>query len=242
MNDNHENENKNENGNTREPLTKKVAKFSAFIYLGLAITVVIVATVGIFSISYDYETSLPQISFPELNTDIDVSLPQTVITPPENSDTPVGNEQSGIDAEISEPAPRVMYYAPVEGEIIKSHSMDKLVFSETMGDYRVHNGIDIACEQGSEVISFSDGTVSAITHDYFYGTTVAVSHERGIVSYYMNLDPELAEGIAVGSDILAGQVIGCVGTSARIEASDPPHLHFEMTANGSPIDPEPELP
>ena len=90
MNDNHENENKNENGKVSEPLTKRIAKFSAFIYLGLAITVVIVATVGIFSISYDYETSLPPISFPELNTDIDVSLPQNVITPPEISDTPVG--------------------------------------------------------------------------------------------------------------------------------------------------------
>lgn len=242
MNDNHENENKNENGKVSEPLTKRIAKFSAFIYLGLAITVVIVATVGIFSISYDYETSLPPISFPELNTDIDVSLPQNVITPPEISDTPVGNEQSGVDAEISEPAPRVMYYTPVEGEIIKSHSMDKLVFSETMGDYRVHNGIDIACEHGSEVISFSDGTVSAITHDYFYGTTVAIAHEQGVVSYYMNLDPELAEEIAVGSEVLAGQVIGTVGTSARIEANDPPHLHFEMTVNGSYIDPEPELP
>lgn len=242
MNDNHENENKNENGKSCEPLTKRVAKFSAFIYLGLAITVVIVATVGIFSISYDYEASLPPISFPELNTDIDVSLPQNVITPPEISDTPVGNEQSGIDAEISEPAPRVMFYTPVEGEIIKKHSMDKLVFSETMGDYRVHNGIDIACEHGSEVIAFSDGTVSAITHDYFYGTTVAITHEQGVVSYYMNLDEALAEEIAVGSEVLAGQVIGSVGTTARIEASDPPHLHFEMTVNGAAIDPEPELP
>lgn len=242
MNDNHENENKNENGKSREPLTKRVAKFSAFIYLGLAITVVIVATVGIFSISYDYETSLPPISFPGLNTDIDVSLPQTVITPPEISDTPVGNEQSGVDAEISEPAPRVMFYTPVDGEIIKNHSMDKLVFSETMGDYRVHNGIDIACEHGSEVIAFSDGTVSAITHDYFYGTTIAISHDQGVVSYYMNLDETLAEGIAVGSEVLAGQVIGNVGTTARLEASDPPHLHFEMTVNGASIDPEPELP
>ena len=202
MNDNQENK-QNENGKERESLSKRVAKFSAIIYLGLAITVVIVATVGIFSISYDYETSIPQISFPELSLNNDISIPQNTITPPENSELPVGNEQEGVDSELSEPdvEPRVMYYQPVEGNIIKKHSMDKLVFSETMGDYRVHRGIDIGCEIGSEVIAYSDGTVASITDDYFYGTTVAITHDKGVVSYYMNLDPELAEEIAVGNEI-----------------------------------------
>ena len=244
MNDNQENKNPVEEADGQEPIVKKVAKYSAFIYLGLAITVVIVATVGIFSISYDYEASLPPISFPEINTSFDVSVPQNVITPPEISDTPVINEQSGIE-DTSEPeqeTPRVMFYCPVEGEIIKQHSPDKLVFSETMSDYRVHNGIDIGCELGAEVVSFSDGVISAVTSDYFNGTTVAITHSQGVVSYYMNLDPALAEGIAVGSEVLAGQVIGSVGTSARIEAKDPPHLHFELYVNGTPVDPEHEIP
>ena len=59
MNDNQENKDLFEGEPKREPFAKKVAKFSAFIYLGLAITVVITATVGIFSISYDYDSSLP---------------------------------------------------------------------------------------------------------------------------------------------------------------------------------------
>ena len=69
MNDNYENKD-NLSEKEREPFAKRIAKFSAFIYLGLAITVVIVATVGIFSISYDYDTSLPEISIPE-----SISLP-----------------------------------------------------------------------------------------------------------------------------------------------------------------------
>ncbi len=241
MNDNHEN-NTNESLDEREPLTKRVAKFSAFIYLGLAITVVIVATVGIFSISYDYETSLPSVSIPEVDFEPETSIPQDVITPPEISDTPVGNEQSGIDAEVSDPEPRVMFYRPVQGAIIKNHSMDALVFSETMKDYRVHNGIDFAADVGTEVVSFSDGVISSVTEDYFNGTTVAVTHDQGVISYYMNLDPTLAEGISVGADVLAGQVIGKVGTTSRIEAKDPSHLHFELHVNGSPINPETELP
>ena len=243
MNDNFENNNHSDAPNGREPFVKRIARFSAFIYLGLAITVVIVATVGIFSISYDYDTSLPPISIPEIDFTPEISLPDEPVINPETSDLPAGNEQSGVDAEISEPeAPRVMYYRPVEGEIIKSHSLDRLVYSETMKDYRVHGGIDIACAEGAEVVAFADGTIASITEDYFKGVTVAITHDKGVISYYMNLSPELAEGISVGAEVLAGQVIGTVGTSARAEALDPNHLHFEMTVNGLPVDPEPELP
>lgn len=243
MNDNFENTTEDNEENFKEPTVKKVAKFSAFVYLGLAIVVVIVATVGIFSVSYDYETSLEEISIPSIDFETEESLPQINVSLPEIDDTPVGNEQSNVDAEISdEPTPRVMFYRPVEGEIIKPHSIDKLVYSETLGDYRVHSGIDIACEVGSEVLAFSDGRVASIVNDYFKGVTLAITHDQGVISYYSNLDPALAEGISVGADVLAGQPIGCVGTSARSEALDPSHLHFELTINGSQVDPEPELP
>ena len=242
MNDNQEN-NQNDSLDEREPLTKRIAKFSAFIYLGLAITVVIVATIGIFSISYDYETDLPSISIPELDFEPDVSVPQDVIIVPDDiSDTPVGNEQSGVDAEVSEPEHRVMFYRPVEGEIIKHHSPDKLVFSETMQDYRIHNGIDIAANVGSEVVSFADGIVTSVTNDYFNGTTIEITHEQGVVSYYMNLDTTLPDNIALGTEVIAGQVIGNVGNTARIESKDAPHLHFELRVDGMAINPETELP
>ncbi len=230
---------------------KKAAKLSAFVYLALAITVVIVATVGIFSISYDYEDALEPMSFPEISVGSDYSFPSSLQNPDTSiPDTHVGNEQSGVDAEVSqledessdsEPE-RVLFYRPVTGEVVKHYSMDALVFSETMGDYRVHTGIDVACEAGCEVVAFTDGTVSAVNDDYFYGTTVAVTHSQGLVSYYMNLDPELASGIAVGSEVKAGDVLGRVGDTARIEEKDGAHLHFELRVNGELINPEPELP
>ena len=150
-------ENKNlesfESEESKEPAAKKMAKASAFIYLGLAIAVVITATVGIFSISYDYEDALSSVSFPEVDLNIDdVSIPQIVIKPDDiikPDDRPAGNEQSNVDAEISTPEQRVLYYTPVDGEIIKKYSMDALVYSETMGDYRTHSGIDIKAEISS---------------------------------------------------------------------------------------------
>ena len=120
--------------------------------------------------------------------------------------------------------------------------MDKLVFSETMKDYRVHSGIDIAANVGTEVAAFTDGVITAVTNDYFNGTTVAITHEQGVVSYYMNLDSTLPDNIAVGLEVLAGQVIGKVGNTSRIEAKDAPHLHFELHVDGAAINPETELP
>ncbi len=242
MNDNFENKTP-EKGKTSEQFVKKFAKFSAFIYLGLAITVVIVATVGIFSISYDYEESMPEVSLPAI--DLDFSKTEDVVIP-DISDSPVINEQSGIDAETDKPEPtpepEPVFCRPVDGEIVKEHNLDKLVFSETMQDYRVHRGVDIACKLGSEVVAFTDGKISAVTDDYFYGTTVAITHADGMVSYYMNLDPELNEYITVGAEVKAGEAIGKVGTSARCELADNPHLHFELKVNGTDIDPKTELP
>lgn len=242
MNDNSKNKTP-EQGKDSEQFVKKFAKFSAFIYLGLAITVVIVATVGIFSISYDYEESMPEVSLPAI--DLDFSEPEDVVFPTV-SESPVINEQSGVDAETEKPEPtpepEPVFSRPVEGEIVKGHSLDNLVFSETMQDYRVHRGVDISCKLGAEVVAFADGTVSAVTDDYFYGTTVAITHSDGMVSYYMNLNPELEEYITVGAEVKSGEAIGKVGTSARCELADNPHLHFELKVNGTDIDPKAELP
>ena len=218
---------------------KKVTSMSAFIYLALAILVVTVATIGIFSISYDYEeVSIPEVSIPELNVNVkpDISVPVTPMP-----DTQVGTEQSGVEDDIVSEAPIVKFVHPIRGgSILKDYSMDKLVYSDTMGDYRVHSGVDIAADAGSEVYAYTAGTVLSVTEDYFYGLTVAVSHDWGTVSYYMNLDPALA-AVSEGMEVKAGDVIGFVGTSARAESADESHLHFEMRVNGALIDPEPEL-
>ena len=241
MNENQENKIPDLSEPKKEPLTKRIAGFSAFIYLGLAIAVVITATVGIFSISYDYEDTLSAVSLPELNLGMDeVSTPQFVITPDDiASEAPVINDESGVGADVDT---KPTYYSPVSGEIIKHFSMDTLVFSETMQDYRVHSGIDIAASIGTKVVAYTDGVVSLIKDDYFYGTTVAITHDKGVVSYYMNLSPELADDIAVGNEVVAGQVIGEIGTTARAENADPSHLHFEIKVEDALINPEPELP
>ena len=133
-------------------------------------------------------------------------------------------------------------YANIIPDAKNGYSMDALVFSKTMKDYRVHSGIDILAPVGATVVAYTDGRVKSVSDDYFYGTTVEIEHAEGMTSCYMNLDPSLAAGIAEGAEVRTGQMIGTVGTSARIEQKDEPHLHFELKVNGKTIDPLTELP
>lgn len=239
MNDNENKSRRHRETESRAPLAKRAAKLSAFVYLGLAVTVVIAATIGIFSISYDdspVKVSLPDMDFGASGVHAESRVP----------DLPVGDEQSGVEADTSEPddssAAERTFYCPVSGKVGKGYSVTALVFSQTMKDYRVHTGIDISAPAGTPVIAYAAGEVVSVENDYFYGTTVAVKHDYDTVSYYMSLSPELAGGISVGAHIAAGQQIGSVGNTARVESADGPHLHFELRVGGETVDPSEAIP
>lgn len=161
--------------------------------------------------------------------------PPVVTDPPVNTAPPATDDQPTVKPEKDWMQETLMM--PVDGTVIKEHDLLHAVYSATMNDYRVHRGVDIETELGSEVVSVADGTVKEVGNDPFMGTTVTIDHGDGLVSIYKNLSPELAQGIKVGKEISEGSVIGNVGESAILEIADEPHLHFELTLKGDPIDP-----
>jgi|GEM_PF-2582247 len=147
-----------------------------------------------------------------------------------------------VYAPVSDEEPITAEYClPVDGEIIRAYSDTALVYFPSMKDYRVHLGVDIAVPLGTEVLCYTGGVVIAVYQDTMMGTTVEVSHQDGLVSYYKNLDVTLADGIEAGQSVSAGQVIGTVGNTAVLEKVEEPHLHFELYQNDKSIDPEPYL-
>ncbi len=129
------------------------------------------------------------------------------------------------------------FYAPVKGTVAKAHDKDTAVYSATMDDWRVHLGVDIACNENDKVGAAADGTVSQIWTDPLMGRCISLSHNGGALTIYKNLDPEIPESLTVGSAVKAGECIGLVGDSAIVEIADEPHLHFEMTVDGIHVDP-----
>ncbi len=139
------------------------------------------------------------------------------------------------DAEVGQIAAETVI-RPLSGATQKAYSMDALVYSETMADWRVHNGIDIAAQAGAQVLAAKAGTVSAVYNDEFYGSTVEITHSGGYRTVYSNLTETAL--VNVGDTVAAGTVIGAVGDTAIAECADTPHLHFEVWYGIEPTDPE----
>lgn len=125
--------------------------------------------------------------------------------------------------------------SPVSGETVGSYAMDCLSYNETTRDWRVHNGIDIAAQAGTEVCAAADGTVYTVYDDETMGTTVVIRHDGGYTTKYSSLSAELT--VAPGDDVTMGQVIGTVGNSALLESALGDHVHFSVTCNDVFVDP-----
>ena len=134
------------------------------------------------------------------------------------------------------------FSAPLTGRIFRAHDLTVPVYSVTLDEYRVHNGVDILSEAGSDVKAMASGIVTEITDHPLLGHSVAVLHAGNLISVYRNLMPEEIDGLTVGASVNAGQVIGHVGDSALVECCDEPHLHLEMTLSGVSVDPLDDVP
>ena len=132
------------------------------------------------------------------------------------------------------------FIRPVAGPIENGYSMAVLTFSRTMQDWRTHDGVDIAAELGAQVKAMASGTVTQVYEDDLFGTTVVISHSGGLTSRYSNL--AVTPTVAVGDQVVVGQVIGAVGDTALAEAGEVCHLHFAMTKDGVSVDPGDYLP
>lgn len=148
-------------------------------------------------------------------------------------------EEAPEAIEVFEPAVEVVaepeYLWPVSGQIDREHSPQRLMYDETMGDWRTHEGVDILAPAGSTVTASRGGIVESVVQDDLYGTTVTVDHGDGTKAVYSNLAELTA--VTVSESILPGYIIGAIGDTALCEVSQDEHLHFALTVNGESVDP-----
>lgn len=129
----------------------------------------------------------------------------------------------------------IYYKAPIKGEIVKEFAMQKLVYSETLGMWKTHPGIDIKANFGTKVVSSSNGIVQSVKNDSFYGNTVKILSEDGYMFVYSNLDNDII--LLKGQKVKQGELIGKVGVSAAGELADECHLHFEIIKDEIQVNP-----
>lgn len=104
-------------------------------------------------------------------------------------------------------------------------------FHPVLQIYRMHEGIDIACDTSMQVLAAADGVVDFAGTADGYGNLLILRHNSGISTRYAHLS-EMK--VVVGQSVKRGQVIavpGNTGTSTGV------HLHFETLQEGAPVDP-----
>ena len=147
-----------------------------------------------------------------------------------------GNDTE-VGAAVTDEPSKLCLALPVKGQLIKGHDSTVQVWSQTMGDYRVHLGVDISTAESAPVYAAADGTIAKIWSDAMMGSCVAIDHGSETMTVYKNLSASLADGIAEGAEVKKGQQIAVIGDSAMSEMAEEPHLHFEVTVNGLEVDP-----
>lgn len=168
--------------------------------------------------------------------------PSTSPVPPAASEKPVVEvvEEPEEAPEVSQKPTASAYIWPVKGAVIADFSLEVQAWDETMGDWRTHDGIDIACDLGTVVTAAGAGTVSEVYVNDLMGTTVAIDHGNGVLSIYSNLAAE--PNVKEGDEVAMGDTVGSVGSTAKAESRKANHLHFEMKKDGEAVDPMNYLP
>jgi len=165
--------------------------------------------------------------------DIPVLAPQ----PGTEATQPSGTEPSATKPSVITPKENKMLktQSPVSGEEIHGYSMEALSYNDTTRDWRVHNGVDIAAEEGTAVSAAADGTVYTIYEDDTLGHTVVIRHEGGYTTRYSSLSQDIP--VRAGDQVAMGQTIGYAGSTAMVETAMGSHVHFSVTCKDIPMDP-----
>ena len=134
-----------------------------------------------------------------------------------------------------EPKKEFVPQYPTGGKIIKEFSEGKLVYSETLKDYRVHNGVDIKADILEKVVASEEGIVEKVKNDALMGITIIIDHKNGVKTVYSNLSS--TDMVKEGDIVKKGQVINGFGDTSLIETGQEPHIHFEMLVDGKYVNP-----
>jgi murein DD-endopeptidase MepM/ murein hydrolase activator NlpD len=165
--------------------------------------------------------------------------------PPETLDPAVTRPEDSLWMAAAAPATPIQYWnGPFELPIHlfkKSYCVEtNECWSSRYGSRRsyngsdyiyFHTGLDIFGASGVEIYAAAAGVVVFAGPLTVRGNATIIDHGWGVYSAYMH-QSEIK--VKVGDHVEAGQLIGLVGATGRVEG---PHLHFEILVGGVQVDP-----
>ncbi len=144
--------------------------------------------------------------------------------------------EGGEDSEIEDTAIAVMaslgnndkIVTPLSGRITSRYGYRTNPIS---GKYGLHTGVDIAADEGTNIVAAYNGVIKDTGYGDKRGNYVLMLHQDGTQTLYCHCSKVLVDE---GTVIRAGETIALVGSTGW---STGPHLHFEIRKNGTSTDP-----
>ena len=136
----------------------------------------------------------------------------------------------GIPANVAydAPMPSFSYVRPLTARVssefgYRVHPLENLT--------KFHYGMDLAANSGDDIVCFAAGTVTEVGENSTSGKFVRVEHEDGYATMYAHCGQIYVEE---GQKVSTGEKIALVGATGRVTG---PHLHFELTHDGTYLNP-----
>lgn len=228
-------------------LKDKIGK-GRFFYATLAVCLAVVGTVtylgakGLIKIPTSVQTTrAEETTKKQLEQTTNLATEETKKSEPKTTQKttePISAELVTEEIEQAAARPNIKRAAefsmPMGTTIGKDFSNGELVQSKTMGDWRVHNGIDFKGTTGDPVKAVNNGNIIKVYEDAMWGTVVEIDHGDGMIARYCGLGK--GSTVVEGESIKINDKIGNLGT-VPIEIGEDVHLHFEILQDGVAVDP-----
>ena len=104
--------------------------------------------------------------------------------------------------------------------------------SKKFSEEASHLGTDFSAQPGNPVFATGSGTVESAGKMEELGNTIVINHGNGYITTYSHL---MNIKTRKGSPVHKGDIIGSVGSTGNTNG---PHLHYTITKDGVPQDPE----
>lgn len=131
-------------------------------------------------------------------------------------------------------SPTPSFISPLgDTNTLQGFSGDTLIYNETLGDWRTHNGVDLAGREGQTVKCPLEGVVTKAEYNELWGSVVTIEANGYTVRLY-GLQKSLY--VQQGQAVKQGDTLGKLGTPAA-ESRLGSHLHCEIEKDGALLNP-----
>ena len=125
---------------------------------------------------------------------------------------------------------------PLAGNTLIPFSTEKSVYFSTLDQYKRNAAMMISAEEGTAVVACAEGKVINIFENEEIGHAITMELGDGYQITYGQLRDIR---VAIGSYVNPGDTIATVAAPTKYYVREGSNLYLKLTANGTPVNPEP---